>query len=81
MSKKYVHLVIAIDPDSGDVVFDGDGTREWVRRLHTPETTTFDFESGEWVSVSPDFERAALDRLIDLGVSVDGIDYDNWQER
>jgi len=81
MSKRYVHLVIAVDPESGDIVFDGDGTREWIRRLYTPETTTFDYETSEWIAVDQSFERAALDKLMELGILVDGLDYDNWQER
>lgn len=78
---KYVHLVVMVDPVSGDIVFDGDGTREYIRRLHSPETTIFDFDLQEWVLPDEKLEQAALDRLMDLGILVDGLDYDNWMER
>lgn len=81
MKHLITHLVITVDHQTGQISFDGDGTREWIRRLYTPETTTFDYETSEWVPVDSSFERAALDKLMELGILVDGVDYDNWQER
>jgi len=78
---KITHLVIAINHDTGSVEFDGDGSREWIRRLFEIETNTYDTELEEFIAPDLTLERQALDLLMNLGVKVDGLDYDNWQER
>lgn len=77
---KVVNLVVEIDVESGLIRFDGDGSREWIRSLFQPETNTYDQELGEYV-VDVAAERKALDLLMELGILVDGLDYDNWMER
>ena len=78
---KITHLVIAINHETGRVTFDGDGSREWIRTLFEPETNTYDDEIGEFVVPDLTLERQALDLLMNLGIEVDGMFYDNWQER
>lgn len=77
---RVVNLVVEIDTETGMIRFDGDGSREWIRGLFQPETNTYDTELGEYV-VDVAAERKALDLLMELGILVDGIDYDNWMER
>jgi hypothetical protein len=77
---KIVSLVIAVNTDTGLIEFDGDGSREWIRRLFEVETNTYDTELQEWVKAPID-EKIALNLLMTLGVAVDGLDYDNWMER
>lgn len=78
---KYTHLVVAIDHDTKRVTFDGDGSREWIRTLFEPETNTWDSETLDWAAPDLTLEREALDLLMNLGIKVDGMFYDNWQER
>jgi hypothetical protein len=81
MAHLVTHLVITVSHTTGQIEFDGDGTREWIRRLFDPQTTTYDYDEDQMVAVSPEIERAALDKLMEIGILVDGLDYDNWQER
>lgn len=81
MSNTVTHLVVAVNNQTGQISFDGDGTREWIRMLFDPQTTTFDNDSCEWVAVDGSVEQAALDKLMAIGIAVDGLDYNNWQER
>jgi hypothetical protein len=78
---KYTHLVVAINHDTGEVSFDGDGSREWIRTLFEPETNTWDEDTLDWAAPDLTLEREALDLLMNLGIKVDGMFYDNWQER
>jgi hypothetical protein len=75
------HLVITVNNQTGQIAFDGDGTREWIRELFDPKTTTYDLDACEWVAVDGSVEQAALDKLMEIGILVDGIDYNNWMER
>ena len=77
---RVVNLVIEVDVDTNLIRFDGDGSREWIRSLFEPPTNTYNQELGEYV-VDAVAERHALDLLMELGILVDGIDYDNWMER
>jgi len=77
---RVVNLVVEIDTESGLIRFDGDGSREWIRSLFQPETNTYDQDLGEYVQDEA-AERKALDLLMEIGILVDGIDYDNWMER
>jgi hypothetical protein len=77
---RVVNLVVEIDTESGLIRFDGDGSREWIRRLFEPETNTYDQELGEYVQDEA-AEKKALDLLMELGILGDGLDYDNWMER
>lgn len=77
---RVVNLVVEIDTESGLIRFDGDGSREWIRTLFQPETNTYDQELGEYV-VDEAAEKKALDLLMEIGILVDGLDYDNWMER
>ena len=81
MSNTVTHLVITVNNQTGEISFDGDGTREWIRRLFDPHTTTYDLDLQEFVAVDGSVEAAALDRLMEIGIAVDGLDYNNWQER
>ena len=72
------HLVVSFDHETKTFTFDGDGSREWIRRLFTPETNTWSDEAGEYVEVHHSFETEALLALQKLGVSV--LDH-NWQKR
>jgi hypothetical protein len=81
MSNTVTHLVITVNNQTGQIAFDGDGTREWIRRLFDQHTTTYDLDAQEFIAVDGSVERAALDKLMELGILVDGLDYDNWQER
>jgi hypothetical protein len=77
---RVVNLVVEIDTESGLIRFDGDGSREWIRSLFQPETNTYDQDLGEYVQDEA-AERKALDLLMEIGILVDGLDYDNWMER
>jgi hypothetical protein len=72
------HLVVAYDHESKTFTFDGDGSREWIRVLFTPETNTWSYEAEDWVRITPDQEQEALDALKALGVTVDA---DWWVTR
>lgn len=75
---KLVNLVVEIDVESGEIRFDGDGSREWIRSLFEPATNTYDTETGEYVADDA-AERKALQLLMEIGVAVENLD--NWQER
>lgn len=77
---RVVNLVVEIDTESGLIRFDGDGSREWIRSLFDPQTNTYDQDLGEYVQ-DETAERKALHLLMEIGILVDGLDYDNWQER
>ena len=80
MSKKLTHFVVTVDSETGDVHFDYDGSREWIRRLFEPETNTYDCEDGEYIAVAPIIEEQALDALERIGVIFDRGD-EEWQTR
>lgn len=62
-------LVIEYDHDTQSFTFDGDGSREYIRRLYTPESNTWSDDAQEFVLA--DLEEAqALDALKALGVHV-----------
>jgi hypothetical protein len=77
MTKKIVSYVVSVIEDK--VYFDGDGSREWIRRLFDIETNTFDTQNGEYVKDDV-LEARALKVLEQHGVIVSD-DSKNWQER
>ena len=74
----HTHLVVTYNHDTKTFTFDGDGTREWIRRLFVPETNTWSDEAEEYVPVSREDEAEAVDALERLGVTVE---QDVWQDR
>ena len=47
---KHTHLVIAYNHETKTFWFDGDGSREWIRKLFEPETNTWSDEEEAYVS-------------------------------
>jgi hypothetical protein len=76
----HTHLVVAYNHDTKQFRFDGDGSREWIRRLFTPETNTWSDEELEYISISEEEEQEATDALKALGFEFDG-NANGWQER
>jgi hypothetical protein len=75
---QHTHLVIAYNHDTKSFWFDGDGSREWIRRLFTPETNTWSDEEEGYVVAPVSMEEEAVNALALLGVEVSETD---WQER
>jgi len=73
------HLVVAYDHDTKTFAFDGDGSREWIRRLYTPETNTWSDDAGEFVAIETEVEKEAIDALEAIGVNIS--DNHLWQIR
>lgn len=73
------HLVVIYDHETKTLTFDGDGSREWIRSLYTPETNTWSDEAEEFVSVSAEVEQEAVDALHSAGVVIENT-YP-WQTR
>lgn len=63
-------LVVEYDHDSGTFTFDADGTREWIRKLYSPESNTWDSTTGDSVAVPQAVEQKAIQALASLGVTV-----------
>lgn len=79
MSKSLSHFVVMVDNETGKVYFDGDGSREWIRRLFDEPTNTYDTEEGVFVPFAPYVEEQALNALERIGVIFEE-DID-WRER
>lgn len=75
---KHTHLVVAYNHETKTFWFDGDGSREWIRRIMEPETNTWSDESEEYVLIDRKDENEAVEALATLGVAVE---QDGWQER
>jgi hypothetical protein len=75
---KHTHLVVQYNHDTKTFTFDGDGSREWIRRLYTPETNTWSDEVEAFVSIPIEDELEAVNALASLGVAVEE---DGWQDR
>jgi hypothetical protein len=75
---KHTHLVVAYNHETKSFWFDGDGSREWIRRNFEPMTNTWSDEDEEFISVSTDMEQEAVEALGAIGIA---IEQDNWQER
>jgi hypothetical protein len=75
---KHTHLVIAYNHETKTFWFDGDGSREWIRKLFEPETNTWSDEDEAYVSVDKALEQEAVEALDRMGIAVE---QDNWQER
>ena len=71
------HLVVQFDHDTKTLSFDGDGSREWIRRLFEEETNTWDSNLEDWTAVSPEIEKEATDALTAIGIEVEK----EWQDR
>ena len=63
-------LVVEYNHDDGTFTFDADGTREWIRKLYSPESNTWDSETGDSVVVPMHIEQNAIKALASLGVTV-----------
>jgi hypothetical protein len=75
---KHTHLVVAYNHETKTFWFDGDGSREWIRRVMEPETNTWSDEEEAYVSVDKALEQEAVEALDRMGIAVE---QDNWQER
>lgn len=75
---KHTHLVVAYNHETKTFWFDGDGSREWIRRVMEPMTNTWSDEEETYVSVDKTLEQEAVEALNRMGVA---IEQDNWQER
>jgi hypothetical protein len=75
---KHTHLVIAYNHETKTFWFDGDGSREWIRKLFEPETNTWSDEEEAYVSPDSAVEQEAVEALERMGVAVEQT---NWQER
>jgi hypothetical protein len=75
---KHTHLVVAYNHETKTFWFDGDGSREWIRKLFEPETNTWSDEDEAYVAVDKALEQEAVEALDRMGIAVE---QDNWQER
>jgi hypothetical protein len=71
----HTHLVVTYNHDTNTFTFDGDGTREWIRRLFEPETNTWSDEAEDFIPISKLKEDKALRALQRLGVTVEEHDW------
>lgn len=76
----HTHLVVAYNHDTKTFTFDGDGSREWIRRLFEPQTNTWSDEEMDYVAISEADEIEAENALKALGVIFD-LNSIGWQER
>jgi hypothetical protein len=75
---KHTHLVVAYNHETKTFWFDGDGSREWIRRVLDPETNTWSDEDETYVVIDKALEQEAVEALAGIGIA---IEEDNWQER
>ena len=75
---KHTHLVVAYNHETKTFWFDGDGSREWIRRVLDPETNTWSDEEEAYVLTDSALEQEAVEALERMGIAVE---QDNWQER
>jgi hypothetical protein len=75
---KHTHLVVAYNHETKTFWFDGDGSREWIRKLFEPETNTWSDEEEAYVSPDSALEQEAVEALERMGIAVE---QNNWQER
>jgi hypothetical protein len=68
---KTTHLVVQYDHDSKSFTFDGDGSREWIRSLFSPESNTWSDEDQEFIGGDIGYLTDALFALEALGIKVD----------
>lgn len=74
----HTHLVVAYNHETKTFWFDGDGSREWIRRAMEIETNTWSDEEEAYVSVDMALEQEAVEALDRMGIAVE---QNNWQER
>ena len=74
----HTHLVVSYNHTTKTFTFDGDGSREWIRRLFTPESNTWSDEADAFIGGEALIEQDAVDALEALGVVVEE---DGWQTR
>lgn len=75
---KHTHLVVAYNHDTKTFWFDGDGSREWIRRLFEHETNTWSDEEENFIAVDDEVENEAVQALAKLGFEVSE---DTWKHR
>ena len=78
---KHTHLVVAYDHDTKKFWFDGDGSREWIRRLFDVETNTWSDEQEDYISIPVEEELEAIKALGALGIDIENDSALVWQER
>jgi hypothetical protein len=76
---KHTHLVVAYNHDTKTFWFDGDGSREWIRRLFTPETNTWSDEEEEFIPEDLGLVADAMTALEALNIEID--ETDGWLTR
>lgn len=74
----HTHLVVAYNHETKTFWFDGDGSREWIRRLFDEETNTWSDEQENFIAVDDEVENEAVEALAKLGFEVSE---NNWQRR
>ena len=67
---KETHFVVVYNHDTKQYSFDGDGTREWIRRLFEPESNTWSDEDGDFIGNDIAYVTEALFALEALGIKV-----------
>jgi hypothetical protein len=72
---------VAYDHDTKQFWFDGDGSREWIRRLFTPETNTWSDEQEEYIAIPAEQEQKAINALGALGIDITNDSALVWQEQ
>jgi len=75
----HTHLVVSYNHETKTFVFDGDGSREWIRTLYSPETNTWSDEEETFVAVEASVEAEAVTALESLGIVIE--EHYPWQER
>ena len=75
---KHTHLVVAYNHETKTFWFDGDGSREWIRRAMEIETNTWSDEDEAYVSIDKALEDEAVEALDRMGIAVE---QNNCQER
>jgi hypothetical protein len=75
----HTHLVVAYNHDTKTFWFDGDGSREWIRRLFTPETNTWSDEEEEFIPEDLGLVADAMTALEALNIEID--ETDGWLTR
>lgn len=67
---KTTHLVVQYDHDTKTFTFDGDGSREWIRRLFEPESNTWSDEDQDFIGGDLGLVTDALLALEAQGIKV-----------
>lgn len=67
----HTHLVVEYNHDTKQFSFDGDGSREWIRRLFEVETNTWSDEEEEYIDNDLGLVAEAMLALQGLNIEID----------